>query len=92
MTISDADVRHIARLARLELTDEEVERFGREMSRILEYVRRLEALEAGRAAEPEAPDRPLRDDDVAPWPDVEPLHDEAPDFDDGFYLVPRVVE
>ena len=92
MSISDADVRHIAGLARLELTDEEVERFRGEMTRILEYVARLEELEAGRAVEPEAPDRPLRDDDVAPWPDVEPLHDEAPDFEDGFFRVPRVVE
>jgi len=92
MPITDADVRHIARLARLELTDEEVERFGREMARILEYVARLESLEAGRAAEPGSPDQPLRDDVVTPWPDVRPLHDEAPGFADGFFRVPRVVE
>lgn len=92
MTISAADVRHIARLARLELSDEEVERFQAELSQILEYVARLESLEAGRAAEPEPPDRALREDVVEAWPDVDPLHGEAPDFADGFYRVPRVIE
>ena len=92
MTISVDDVRHIARLARLELTDEEVGRFQSELSKILEYVAQLEALDAGAAADPPAPDQPLRDDIVEPWPDVRPLHDEAPEFTDGTYRVPRVVE
>lgn len=92
MTISAADVRHIARLARLDLTDEEVARFQDELSKILDYVAQLDGLDAGEAAEPPAPDQPLRDDVVEPWPDVRPLHDEAPDFRDGTYRVPRVVE
>jgi aspartyl-tRNA(Asn)/glutamyl-tRNA(Gln) amidotransferase subunit C len=92
VTISADDVRHIARLARLELTDEEVGRFQAELARILEYVAQLEAVEAERAAEPPAPDQPLRDDVVEEWPDVRPLHAEAPDFRDGTYRVPRVVE
>ncbi|HUP19667.1 MAG TPA: Asp-tRNA(Asn)/Glu-tRNA(Gln) amidotransferase subunit GatC [Gemmatimonadota bacterium] len=92
MTISAHDVRHIARLARLELSDEEVERFRGELSKILEYVAQLDRVEADSAAEPEEPDQPLRPDVPARWPDVTPLHAEAPDFEDGFYRVPRVVE
>ena len=92
MPISADDVRHIARLARLELSDEEVGRFQAELSKILEYVVQLESLEAGGASEPPPPDQPLRDDIVEPWPDVLPLHDEAPAFVDGTYRVPRVVE
>jgi len=92
MAITDADVRHIARLARLELTGEEVERLRGELSKILDYVGELESLEAGRAAVPEPPDRPLREDRVLPWPDVGVLHGEAPDYADGFFRVPRVVE
>lgn len=92
MTISAEDVRHIARLARLELTDEEVARFQSELSKILGYVAQLEAVEAEDVAEPPAPDQPLRDDVVEEWPDVRPLHNEAPDFRDGTYRVPRVVE
>ncbi len=38
------EVRHIARLARLELSEAEVERFGSQLTRILEYVDQLRAL------------------------------------------------
>ncbi len=92
MTISSDDVRAIAHLARLDLSDAEVERFQAELSTILDYVARLSELDAGRAAEPADPDHPLRGDDPEPWPDVAPLHAEAPDFADGFFRVPRVVE
>lgn len=92
MAITDADVRHIARLARLELSDQEVERLRGELSKILAYVGELESLEAGRAAAPEPPDRPLREDRVTPWPDTDLLHRAAPDYAGGFFRVPRVVE
>jgi aspartyl-tRNA(Asn)/glutamyl-tRNA(Gln) amidotransferase subunit C len=92
MSISAEDVRHIAGLARLDLSDEEVERFRGELSKILEYVAQLDRVEATSAAEPEDPDQPPRPDRVEPWPDVAPLHAEAPDFDGGFFRVPRVVE
>lgn len=92
MSVSSDDVRHIARLARLELTDEEVERLRRELSTILGYVEQLGALDAGRAAEPAAPDQPPRPDVVKEWGDVRPLHAAAPDFADGYFRVPRVIE
>jgi aspartyl-tRNA(Asn)/glutamyl-tRNA(Gln) amidotransferase subunit C len=41
------EVEHIARLARLTLTDEEKERFRRQLSEILEYAARLQALDTG---------------------------------------------
>ncbi len=92
MSISAADVRHIARLARLELSEAEVARFQRELSSILDYVAQLESLEAAHAQEPSPPDQPLRADEPFAWPDVQALHREAPGFEDGFYRVPRVVE
>lgn len=92
MTVSSDDVRHVAGLARLDLTDEEVERLRRELSTILEYVEQLEGLEAGRATELPAPDQPLRPDVVERWEDVRPLLDAAPDLVDGLFRVPRVIE
>lgn len=92
MTVSPEDVRHIARLARLELTDEEVERFRRELSTILAYVEKLEELEAGSAAEPPDPDQPLREDELVEWADPARLHSAAPRFEAGFFRVPRVIE
>lgn len=92
MTISAEDVRHIAGLARLALSDEEVARFQRELSTILDYVAQLDELDAGRAEEPAAPDSALRADAIAPWGDIEGLLREAPDVADGFFRVPRVIE
>lgn len=43
--LSSDDVRHIASLARLNLSDEEVERFSRELSSILEYVDMLQEVD-----------------------------------------------
>ena len=37
-------VLHVARLARLELTDEEIERFGGELSNVLDYIETIEQL------------------------------------------------
>ena len=92
MTISTDDVRHIAALARLALTDDEVERFQQELSTILDYVAQLDELDAGRAEEPAAPDTPLRADANTPWGDIEALRRQAPDVADGFVRVPRVIE
>lgn len=41
MSLSPAQVRHIARLARLTLSDKEVEKFSRELTQILDYVAKL---------------------------------------------------
>lgn len=92
MTVSSDEVRSVSRLARLDLTEEEVEQFRRELSTILEYVEQLEILEVGRVAEPPAPDHPLRLDQVAPFEDSAPLHAAAPDWVDGYFRVPRVIE
>jgi aspartyl-tRNA(Asn)/glutamyl-tRNA(Gln) amidotransferase subunit C len=43
--IDRAQVDHVARLARLDLTDEESERMVRELSSILEHVERIAALD-----------------------------------------------
>lgn len=90
--IDSQDVWAIARLARLELLPEEVERFRVELSTILAYVARLEGLDAGAAADPAPADQPPRPDVPLPWPEPRVLHDQAADFVEGFYRVPRVVE
>lgn len=92
MKITPEEVRHIARLARLELTADEVTRFQVELSQILDYVAQLEDIESGVSAELPPPDQPLRPDVVEPCVDPSPLHRQAPDFVDGLFRVPRVVE
>jgi len=53
MTLTKDDIRHIARLARLHLSDEEVERSANELSSILDYVGQLQEVDT-KSVEPTA--------------------------------------
>ena len=91
MAISRDEVLHVARLARLALTDEEVERLGGQLSAILEAVGKVSELDL-EGVEPTA--HPL--DLVNVWAEDEPRPslpvDEAlanvPDREAGFFRVP----
>jgi aspartyl-tRNA(Asn)/glutamyl-tRNA(Gln) amidotransferase subunit C len=93
MTIRPEDVLHVARLAELDVAPGEVERLARELDRIVAYVGRLPA--SGTDA-PAAPFHPgparalLRPDEVGAVPLARPPSDFAPEFADGFFLVPRL--
>jgi len=45
LTLTKQEIKHIASLARIELTEDEEERYRKEMSAILEYVRKLDELD-----------------------------------------------
>ena len=92
MDISADEVRHIASLARLALSDDEVARFQIELSKILTFVAQLEDVDVPDLPEVPDPRNPLRADEVEPVEDVERLHQEAPQFVDGYYRVPKVIE
>jgi aspartyl-tRNA(Asn)/glutamyl-tRNA(Gln) amidotransferase subunit C len=91
VAITRDEVLHVARLARLELTDEEVERFTEQLSAILEAVAKVSELDLS-DVEPTA--HPL--DLVNIWADDEPRpslsHEEAlanaPDREGGFFKAP----
>jgi aspartyl-tRNA(Asn)/glutamyl-tRNA(Gln) amidotransferase subunit C len=70
------EVEHIARLARLTLTDEEKERYRRQLSEILEYAARLQALDTGDILPTFSvlpPQNVLRADEVQPSLDTEEI-------------------
>ena len=91
MAISREEVLHVARLARLELTDDEAGRFTEQLSAILEAVAKVAELDLS-DVEPTA--HPL--DLVNVWAEDEPRpslpQDEAlanaPDRHGGFFKVP----
>lgn len=96
MAITDQDIVHTANLARLALTDEEIERFGRELSRITEYMAQLsEAITGDESLEPVLPlikdAEALRDDVVTVSFDQRTAVSQAPDSRDGFFRVPKVI-
>lgn len=94
MDVTEDLVRHVARLARVALTDEEVPRVARDLARILEHVaavQRVEAPEAGEtAASPAVSSSALRADETAPSLARDRVLANAPDHDDVFLTVPRV--
>ena len=91
MTISRDDVLHVARLARLALTQEEVERFQEQLSAILEAVGKVAELDLT-GVEPTSHPLDLAnvfgDDEPRPSLGVEEALANAPDRDGDFFRVP----
>lgn len=95
MALTDDDVRHVARLARLALSDEEVAALGPQLTDILAYAEKVQQV-----ATPEVPPTShpypltniMRADEPRPsLPSVEAIST-APQAEDGRFRVPRIVE
>lgn len=93
MPLSRADVIHIAELARLELTDEEVARYQEQLSAVLEYFAKLQGVDT-EGIPPTAsvlpPRTVLREDEPRPGLSREELLANAPDVADNQFRVPPV--
>ena len=93
--ISREEVQHVARLARLHLTDEEAERMREQLDAILAYIDKLRELDV-EGVEPTAHAVPLvnvmRDDALAPCLPQQQALANAPDRADEFFRVPRIIE
>ena len=92
--IDAAQVRHVAKLSRIELTDEQVERFGRQLGDVLAYFDKLQQLDTENV-EPMAHAVELRNvlaDDV-PRESLTPdkALSNAPQRDGDFFKVPKVI-
>jgi aspartyl-tRNA(Asn)/glutamyl-tRNA(Gln) amidotransferase subunit C len=95
MTITLAEVEHIAALARLKLTDEEKERFVGQLSAILEHAARLQAVDTSGIAPTSSmlPARSmLRPDRPRPGLDLSALLSNAPQVEQDQFRVPPVLE
>jgi aspartyl-tRNA(Asn)/glutamyl-tRNA(Gln) amidotransferase subunit C len=89
------EVRETALLARLALTDEEVERLTRELGAILGYVEALAGLDV-EGVEPTTHavplDCPLRADELGPQLATDEALGDAPRRDGAFFEVPKIIE
>ena len=95
MPLGADDVRHVAALARLSLSAAEVDEQVRQLGRILDHIERLRACDTEGVpptAHALALTGGLRDDAVRPSLPVEAALANAPAAQNGFFLVPRVVE
>ena len=93
MAITRDDVLHVARLARLELSDEEVERMREQLASILEAVGKVSELDLSDVAPTAHPldlVNVLAEDGPRPSIEREEALANAPDPEDGFFGVPAV--
>jgi aspartyl-tRNA(Asn)/glutamyl-tRNA(Gln) amidotransferase subunit C len=88
------DVAHVARLARLALDEDELERFTAQLASVLAHAADVAALDLTGVA-PTAHPLPignvLRDDELRPGVDRDEVLAAAPDVEDGRFRVPRIV-
>lgn len=96
MTLTKEQVEAVAALARLSLSAEEIERFRGQLSSILGYIEKLQALDVTgvppttHAVQVES--TPLRPDVVGPSLPIESALANAPARDGALFLVPRILE
>lgn len=98
MNVTDKDVAYVADLANLDLTEAERQRMVRDLNEILRYIDRLNELDtsnvppmaqtavAGRSSDA------MRDDELSPCLPHELALRNAPDADEDFFRVPKVIE
>ncbi len=87
-------VKRVAHLARLKLTEKEVEIFSKQLGDILDFVKQLEELDTA-DVEPyiqKAEGTPMREDEPKEGLSQEEALKNAPERENGFFVVPRIVE
>lgn len=92
MTVAREEVARVAALAELAVTDDELPRLAEQFNRIVDFVAQLESVPVpAEAPSPVAgpPEARLRSDVVSRVPLARPPAHMAPEFADGFFLVPR---
>ncbi len=95
MSVSEKEVRYVADLARLQLSDKEVQSLAKDMNNILGYMDLLNELDTDQVEplehvidlksrlRPDVANTPLKHDDALK---------NAPDADSDYFRVPKVIE
>ncbi len=95
MSVSKEDVKHIAKLSKLDLTEEELEKYTNELSSIVDFANELSNISV-EGIKPTAHildiKNVFRKDEVQPSYDREEILKNAPSKDAGCVSVPKVVE
>jgi aspartyl-tRNA(Asn)/glutamyl-tRNA(Gln) amidotransferase subunit C len=91
----DIDIAKVARLARIALSAEELERYGAQLGDILEHAERVQALPT-EGVEPTAHPLPMvnafRPDVATACLDRDEVLEQAPGSEDGYFRVPRILD
>ncbi|MGD0916152.1 MAG: Asp-tRNA(Asn)/Glu-tRNA(Gln) amidotransferase subunit GatC [Thermodesulfobacteriota bacterium] len=89
------NIEKVAKLARLELSEEEKEMFGNHLDQILAHMEQLNRLDTT-GVEPTfhvvSIENVFREDEMRPSCKQEEVLSIAPDEEDGYFKVPRIIE
>lgn len=95
MSLTLEEVRKIAHLARLNLSQQEIELYGPQLSRILEFIEQMNQTDTAKVdalAHPLDLSQRLRSDQVNEPNLREKYQKIAPQVEAGLYLVPKVID
>jgi aspartyl-tRNA(Asn)/glutamyl-tRNA(Gln) amidotransferase subunit C len=94
--MSTIDLRHVARLARLHLSDEELRFFQTQVSQILSFVEKLNEVKGLENVPPTSHPFSLsdvfRDDQIKPSLVIEEFLKRSPQSQGRFFKVPKIIE
>lgn len=90
MDISRQDVIKLSQLARLELTDQEVDTFVEQLPKIVDYVSQLQRVDTVAIVDTSGPTKNLREDEVEVSTQTDAILDQAPERHDRFWKVDQV--
>ena len=91
----DIDIAHVARLARLALTEEELELYREQLGVILDHAATVQGLDTSNVtptAHPLGFVNAFREDEVEPSLDRDEVLAQAPETRDGYFVVPPAME
>ena len=95
MAIDRKTVENVAKLARLQLTPDELDRYGKQLGAILDYIAKLEKLDV-KGLEPLAhavdTANVFREDAVRPGLARDAALQNAPEKNGDFFIVPKIIE
>jgi aspartyl-tRNA(Asn)/glutamyl-tRNA(Gln) amidotransferase subunit C len=95
MKIDKDKISKTAILARLDLSDEEKDEFSRQISEIIGYVEKINELQTEKIAPADhigGLTNVFRKDEIAVSIDIKEIEKIAPRFEDGHFIVPRIIE
>lgn len=91
----EIDIAHVARLARLDLTETELEMYKTQLGVILDHAAKVQSLEGEphvESAHPLGFVNAFRDDETRPSLDRDEVLDQAPAAEDGYFVVPPALD
>lgn len=95
MAVTKDQVKHIAKLARLKLSEEELESYTKELSSILDYMEKLNEIDTSNVeplTHPVENKNVFREDEIGNSVKTKEALKNAPQKDDKYFKVPKVIK